>query len=65
MKMPFVQITMMQGRTPEMKGELFKKVTNPIVEVIQVPRDRVHMVLNEVSKDNIGEGRAQLSKVRP
>lgn len=63
--MPLVQITMIQGRTPEMKGELIKKVTDAIIEAIRVPRDRVRVILNEVSKDNIGEGGVQLSKVNP
>ncbi len=63
--MPLVQITMIQGRTQEMKGELIKKVTDAIIEAIRVPRDRVRVILNEVSKDNIGEGGVQLSKVNP
>jgi 4-oxalocrotonate tautomerase len=65
MKMPLVQITMIQGRTPEMKGELIKKVTDAVAEAIHVPKDRVRVILNEVSKDNIGEGGVQLSKVNP
>jgi 4-oxalocrotonate tautomerase len=63
--MPFVQITMVEGRTAEMKGELIKKVTDAIIEAIHVPRDRVHVILSEVSKDNIGDGGVQLSKVNP
>jgi 4-oxalocrotonate tautomerase len=65
MEMPFVQITMVQGRTSEMKSELIKKVTDAIIEAIHVPRDRIRVILNEVSKDNIGEGGVQLSKVNP
>jgi len=63
--MPLVQITMIQGRTPEMKGELIKKVTDAIIEAIRVPRDRVRVILYEVSKENIGEGGVQLSKDNP
>ena len=63
--MPIVNITMVQGRTSEMKGELIKKVTDAIVEAIRVPRDRVRVILNEVSKENIGDGGVQLSKVNP
>jgi 4-oxalocrotonate tautomerase len=65
MKMPIVNITMVQGRTGEMKSELIKKVTDAIVEAIHVPRDRVRVILNEVSKENIGDGGVQLSKVNP
>jgi len=63
--MPIVSITMVQGRTSEMKGELIKKVTDAIVEAIHVPRDRVRVILNEISKENIGDGGVQLSKVNP
>lgn len=63
--MPLVQITMMEGRTGEMKGELIKKVTDSIAEAIHVPRGRVRVILNEVSKENIGDGGVQLGKGSP
>jgi len=61
--MPIVQISMIQGRTPEKKEQLIKKVTDAIVEVLQVPADRVRIILNEVSKDNLGSGGIPLSKM--
>jgi len=60
--MPIVQISMIQGRTPEKKAELIKKVTDAIVETLQIPKDRVRIVLNEVPKDNLGYGGVPLSK---
>jgi 4-oxalocrotonate tautomerase len=62
-KMPIVQISMIQGRTPEKKAELIKKVTEAIVETLQIPKDRVRIVLNEVPKDNLGYGGVPLSKL--
>jgi 4-oxalocrotonate tautomerase len=64
-KMPIVQISMIQGRTPEKKAELIKKVTDAIVETLQIPKDRVRIVLNEVPKDNLGYGGIPLSKMDP
>jgi len=61
--MPIVQISMIQGRTPKMKEELIKKVTDAIVDSLQVPADRVRIILNEVPKENIGEGGVPLSKI--
>jgi len=61
--MPIVQISMIQGRTPKMKEELIKKVTDAIVDSLQVPADRVRIILNEVPKENIGEGGIPLSKI--
>jgi len=60
--MPFVQISLVQGRTPSKKEELMKKVTDAIVETLQISKDQVHIVLNEVPKENIGDGGVPLSK---
>jgi 4-oxalocrotonate tautomerase len=60
--MPFVQISLVQGRAPSKKEELIKKVTDAIVETLQISKDQVHIVLNEVPKENIGDGGVPLSK---
>jgi 4-oxalocrotonate tautomerase len=62
-KMPIVQISMIQGRTPEMKEKLIKKVTDAIVEALQISADKVRIILNEVPKENIGYGGVPLSKM--
>jgi len=51
--MPIVHITLLPGRTAEKKEELMKKVTEAICETLQTTNDRVHIVLNEVPKENI------------
>lgn len=61
--MPIVQISMIAGRTSEKKEQLMKKVTDAIIEVLQVPADRVRIILNEVPKENIGYGGVPLSKI--
>jgi 4-oxalocrotonate tautomerase len=60
--MPYVQISLVQGRTPSKKEELIKKVTDAIVETLQIPKDQVHILLNEVPKENIGDGGVPLTK---
>ena len=60
--MPIVQISMIQGRTPEKKEQLIKKLTEAIIEVLKVPADRVRIILNEVPKENIGVAGVPLSK---
>jgi len=61
--MPIVQISMIAGRTPEKKEQLIKKVTDAIVEALQIPADKVRIILNEVPKENIGVGGVPLSKI--
>lgn len=61
--MPVVQISLIQGRTPEKKEELIRKVTQAIVEVLEIPAERVRIILNEVPRENIGYGGIPLSKM--
>jgi len=61
--MPIVQISMIAGRTPEKKELLIKKVTDAIVEALQIPAEKVRIILNEVPKENIGRGGVPLSKL--
>jgi 4-oxalocrotonate tautomerase len=61
--MPIVQISLFSGRTPQKKEELIKNVTNAIADTLQISKERVHIVLNEVPKENIGRGGVPLSKI--
>ncbi len=61
--MPIVQISLIEGRSTEKKEELIKKVTDAITEVLQIPADRVRIVLHEVPRENIGYGGIPLSKM--
>ncbi len=61
--MPIVQISLLSGRTPEKKEELIKKVTDAIAEALQIPKDRVHIALQELPKENFGSGGIPLSKL--
>jgi 4-oxalocrotonate tautomerase len=61
--MPFVQISMIEGRTKEKKEELVKKVTDAIVDALQIPKDRVRIFLNELPRENIAYGGVPLSKL--
>ncbi len=63
--MPIVHISMIAGRTPEKKERLIKKVTDAIVEALEISADRVHIMLHDVPKENIGDGGVQLSKKSP
>ena len=63
--MPIVQISMIAGRTPEKKEQLIKKVTDAIVDSLQVPADLVRIIIHDIPKENIGDGGVQLSKKTP
>lgn len=61
--MPFVQISLVPGRTPEKKEELIKNVTNAVADTLRIPKERVHIFLYDVPKENIGRGGVPLSKI--
>ncbi len=61
--MPIVQISLIEGRSTEKKEELIRKVTDAITGVLQIPADRVRIILNELPKENIGYGGIPLSKM--
>jgi 4-oxalocrotonate tautomerase len=61
--MPIVQISLVSGRTPEKKEQLIKKVTDAIVEVLQIPADRVRIIIHDIPKENLGRGGVPLSKI--
>ena len=54
--MPIVHIYMFSGRTQEKKENLMKKVTDAVCEALDVSKDAVHIVLNEVPRENIAHG---------
>jgi 4-oxalocrotonate tautomerase len=53
---------MIAGRTPEKKEELIKNVTHAIADTLQIPKERVHILLYELPKENIAHGGVPLSK---
>ena len=50
--MPIVQISMIQGRSKEKKQELIGKMIDTFVEVLQVRKDHVHIIIHEVPQEN-------------
>jgi len=61
--MPIVQISLVSGRTSEKKEELIKNVTDAVADTLRIPKERVHVVLNEMPKENLGRGGVPLSKI--
>jgi 4-oxalocrotonate tautomerase len=63
--MPVVNIAMVQGRPSEKKEELIRNVTEAIATTLNVPKESVHIVLQEAPKENFGHGGIPLSKKMP
>jgi 4-oxalocrotonate tautomerase len=54
--MPIVTIQMLEGRDSEQKKELIKKVTESITSTLQIPLERVRVIINEMAFENYGIG---------
>lgn len=46
--MPFIDVTMIEGRSNEMKAKLIEKLTEAAVEVTGAPIETIRVVLREV-----------------
>lgn len=54
--MPFIQVTMLEGRTVEQKKELISKLNAATAEVLGGDPQRIRIALYEVSGDDWGIG---------
>ncbi len=60
--MPFVNITMLEGRSSEKKEQLVRGVTDTIAETLGISKESVHIVLYELPKENFAHGGIPLSR---
>lgn len=53
--MPHVQITLVEGRTPEQKRRLVERITDAIVEEARAQRENVHVAFLDVPATDYAE----------
>ena len=63
--MPFIQITMLEGRPVEVKHELMRRLTEVTAEVVGGDIQRIRVALYEVSRDEWAVGGVPMSVLRP
>jgi len=54
--MPIVEITLIEGRTPEAKVKLIREVSDAVVSAIAAPIESVRVILREVPGEHFGAG---------
>ena len=54
--MPHIQITLLEGRTPEQKRKIVERITDTIVEEIGTSRDAVTVTFVDVSPASFAQG---------
>ena len=50
--MPFLEINLWAGLDKKNKEVLISKITDTVVEVVDCPKEAVHIIIREVPKDN-------------
>ena len=63
--MPFIQVTMLEGRPVEVKHELMRRLTEVTAEVVGGDIQRIRVALYEVSRDEWAVGGVPISVLRP
>ena len=63
--MPFIQVTMLEGRSVEQKHELMRRLSEITAEVVGGDVERIRVALYEVSRDEWAVGGVPMSVLRP
>jgi 4-oxalocrotonate tautomerase len=63
--MPFIQVTMLEGRSVEQKHALIRQLTDATAEILGGDPQRIRVALYEVSSDDWGIGGVPVSVLRP
>ena len=53
--MPFIEVKMWKGRTPDQKKTLIEKLTQATCDSVGCPKDAVSIVIEDVDKENWGK----------
>ena len=61
--MPVIKIDIWEGRSKEAKRKLIKEVSKAVSESLEIPIEHIHIIINEISKDNWGLKGDQASEV--
>ena len=53
--MPHVQITWVEGRTPEQKRKIAERITDVLIEDGRAKRENIHVAFHDVAATNYAE----------
>jgi 4-oxalocrotonate tautomerase len=62
--MPFIQINILEGRSPEKKERLIREVTDLVSEVLEAPVESVRVMINEMEPEHWGIAGESVKKRR-
>ena len=60
--MPFLEINLWAGVDAKKKEALISRVTDVVTDIVDCPKEAVHIIIREVPKENWGVSGVQHSK---
>lgn len=60
--MPVIEVKMLAGRSLEKKSELAEKLTAATDEALEIIEDGIHVIIQDVLRDNWARGGVQFSE---
>lgn len=64
MRMPIVQLQILEGRSEEKIAEVIENVTNTISETLDAPKESIRVIVTEIPKTHWGKAGIPVSKVQ-
>ncbi|SDH69274.1 4-oxalocrotonate tautomerase [Alteribacillus persepolensis] len=52
--MPFIQVNILKGRSPEQKEKLIREMTNVAMDVLDAPEQSVRVMIQEMEPEHWG-----------
>lgn len=52
--MPFIQVNILKGRSPEKKERLIREMTDLVSDVLEAPVQSVRVMINEIEPEHWG-----------
>lgn len=62
--MPLIEITIVEGRSQEMKKDMMMNVTNAVSESLNAKKESIRIVIREVPKDHWAVGGVPMSELK-
>lgn len=62
--MPFIDVTLVEGRSPEQLRTLITKLTDAAVEAVGAPRESIRVVVREVAATHWAAGDVTIAERR-
>ena len=62
--MPLIEVTLVEGRSPERLRDLITRLTEAAVEAVDAPRESVRVILREVPATHFAAGGETIAERR-